>query len=162
MIFGNLFGRKSGLKELAVSRRFEMFSRTATIVVFDVASLSHRVDDDVDWWSEPEPEIAELHARNLVIAGLEANDWYDVSVKVADSHTGATYSLRVPSGNVFVGPGEEISGGGCEPGGEHGGIILTLEPGDYSVSFARTDREVSICLTSGRPFSNDHYGPILI
>ena len=161
-MFGKLFGRKSDFDDLTVPRRFEMYSRTATVVVFDLACLSHRVEDDVDWWSEPDHEVAELHARNLVIAGLGSNDWYDVSVTAADLNGAAAYSLRVPSGRVFVGPGEEISGGGSAPSGEHGGIILTLEPSDYSVSFARADRDVSIHLKNSPAFSNDEYGPISI
>ena len=157
-----LFGRGARKDNLSTPRQFEMFSRTATLVIFDLERLSHRVDDDVDWWAEAEPEVAELHGRNLIVAGLNANDWYDVSVGNDEVHDSTKYSLAVPSGRVFVGSGEEISGGGREPTGQHGGVILALEPGDYEVSFEREDQKIAVQIRKSEAFSNEQFGQVFI
>jgi len=33
---------------------------TATLVIYDLMSLKHRINDDVDWWSLPEDELEEI------------------------------------------------------------------------------------------------------
>ena len=141
---------------------FEMFSRTATLVVFDLDCLKHRIEEDVDWWAEPADEVVELHERNLLIAGLGANDWYGVRVSEAAIDTTQLFSLKFPSGRVYIGPGENITGGGDEPTGEHGGKLFTFEPGDYTVGLMRKDQEIFLSVMSSEPFSNSHSGPVTI
>ena len=148
--------------ETTSPNEFEMFSRTATLVVFDLECLKHRMQDDVDWWAEPADEVKELHERNLLIAGLGANDWYDVRVIEESLDAGQSFSLSFPSGEVFVGPGEEITGGGDEPTGVHGGKFFAFEPGDYKVELRRCDQAIDLSFTPAAPFSNSHSGPVTI
>src|SRR5437868_12094527 len=56
----------------------EVYTGTATLVVYDVDSLKHRYDDEVDWWADPKDEVEELKKRNLLILGLRADGFYDV------------------------------------------------------------------------------------
>ena len=144
------------------TNQFEMFSRTATIVVFDLACLKRRIEHDVDWWTDPAEEVEELHRRNLLIAGLGANDWYDVCVTDGSIDAAQSFSLSFPSGRVFVGPGEEISGGGDEPTGAHGGKIFVFDPGDYNVALNREDQALVVSINPSPAFSNSHSGPVVI
>ena len=144
------------------TNEFEMFSRTATIVVFDLVCLQHRIEHDIDWWADPAEEVEELHKRNLLIAGLGANDWYDVRVTDESLDIAQSFSLSFPSGKVFVGPGEEISGGGDEPTGAHGGKIFAFEPGDYNVALNRDDQALVVSIYPSPAFSNSHFGPVII
>jgi len=132
----------------------EVYTGTATLVVYDPDSLKHRYDDEVDWWADPKDEVDELKNRNLLIIGLRADGFYDVLT--TDSSEGAqhSFSLRFPSGRVFIGPGEELTGGGAEPTGQNGGFFLSVAPGDYRIAVSREDDLLTLGLVPEAPFEN--------
>ena len=141
----------------------EILTETATVVIYDLEALAHRVDDDVDWWADPEPELQELKDRNLLILGVQADGFYDLDVSIGEPSDHQKFSLRFPSGMVFIGPGDVITGGGLQPNGHEGGFIISVEPGDYIVSVRRVrDERISIALNSGLRFENDVADPVTI
>jgi hypothetical protein len=134
----------------------EICTSTATIVIYDLEALAHRLEDEIDWWADPKAELEELQNRNLLILGVQADGFYDVDLAMGEPTVGRRFSLRFPSGSVFVGPGEVMTGGGVQPNGHQGGVFLSVEAGDYSISVDRVDDErVSITLNRSTPFEND-------
>jgi hypothetical protein len=78
-------------------------TNTATIVIYDLMSLKHRLNDDVDWWSLPEDEVEEINKGNVLFLNLGDDGTYKVHIKRdVDESTGSLF-LNVPSGKVFIG-----------------------------------------------------------
>lgn len=134
---------------------------TATAVVYDLESLKHRLDDDVDWWADPKAEIDEINLRNVLIVGLGFDGFYDVDVVEEGSGT-QSYSLRFPSGKIFIGPGEVMTGGGDEPDESCSGIFLNVPAGDYRVSISKADDRLLVGLIPAPAFDNAVIEPITI
>lgn len=44
---------------------------TAALVIYDLMSLKHRINDDVDWWSLPEDELEEINKGMYYFSILE-------------------------------------------------------------------------------------------
>jgi hypothetical protein len=130
---------------------------TATVCIFDPASLVHRLRDDADWWSLPEEELREVNEGTALFIGLGADGAYDIVVTLPGSFTAEiTAQLSCPSGRVFVGAAEEVTSNGLEPDCTRGGLFVDVAPGTYSVSIARaTHRRINVSLqptTSGRNY----------
>lgn len=128
---------------------------TASLCVYDLAALRHRVEDVGDWWSIPKNELEELVLRNAAILNLGSDGSYEVRLVSALPKAEVQVSLAAPSGKLFIGPGEEISGGGFEPTGEWGGFFVDLIPGDYELSVSRAGRRLDVSLTQAAARSND-------
>ncbi|MBK4561781.1 hypothetical protein JJP84_24765, partial [Enterobacter hormaechei] len=43
---------------------------TATLVIYDLMSLKHRINDDADWWSLPEDEVEEINKGNVLFLNV--------------------------------------------------------------------------------------------
>ena len=140
----------------------DIVTDTACIAVFDIAALSHRADDDCDWWADPKDELEELRARNLLIIGLGADGLYAMEISDEPVEDAPMFSLRVPSGTLFVGPGEEISGAGWEPDGRGSGFLISIAPGDYAVSAGWRGEVLRLGLHPAEPFDNPASEPILL
>lgn len=50
-----------------------MVTDTATLCLYDLAALKHRVEDTSDWWSIPEDELAEVNAGHCLFLNLGAD-----------------------------------------------------------------------------------------
>lgn len=111
---------------------YRFVTDTATLCVFDPASLRHRLNDDADWWSIPEDEIEEVNSGNVAFFGLGRDGRYDVEV-VDSFKTTNPINLKCPSGKIFIGAGEEVSSDGLEPEAVRGGGFLQMEPGFYEL-----------------------------
>jgi hypothetical protein len=93
-ILRRLFGRKytpswdmpdASVEEIAATSSTDstddgVYTGTAAIVIYDLESLQHRMNDDIDWWASPAEEISELNDRNLLIVGLGSDGFYDIDV----------------------------------------------------------------------------------
>jgi hypothetical protein len=87
---------------------------TATLVIYDLMSLKHRINDDADWWSLPEDEVEEINKGNVLFLNLGDDGVYKVHIKNdVDEYTGSLF-LNVPSGS-FHWAGEDVTGGELEP-----------------------------------------------
>lgn len=138
-----------------------IYTGTSTIVVYDLGGLKHRIDDDVDWWADPVEELIEIRRRNLLIVGLGSDGFYDLDI-VEGFDLAQNYSLSFPSGRIFVGPGEMLTGGGDEPEPRYGGMFLDFEPGDYTVGIERSDDRLRFSFTRSLAFENNVSEPISI
>ncbi len=135
---------------------------TASLVAYDLGALRHRFDDECDWWADPREELAELRARNLLIVGLGSDGFYDLTVTKSLAADVTRYSLQVPSGRFFIGPGEEVTGGGFEPDGKMGGIFVPLKVGDYAITVTRKGEGVCLGLAPSEPFENTTAEPVQV
>ena len=124
-------------------------TNTAALVIYDLISLKHRINDDADWWSLPEDEVEEINKGNILFLNLVDDGVYDVLIKHdVDEYTGALF-LKVPSGKVFIGAGEDVTGGNLEPDDSDviSGGFITLEPGSYEVKYKKQGLDVLISFT---------------
>ena len=122
---------------------------TATLVIYDLMSLKHRINDDADWWSLPEDEVEEINKGNLLFLNLGDDGAYKVHIKNdVDEYTGSLF-LSVPSGKVFIGAGEDVTGGDLEPDDTDAisGEFIILEPGTYEVKYKKQDSDILISFT---------------
>lgn len=134
---------------------FQFVTGTATMCLFDLASLKHRVEEPNDWWSIPEDELAEVNAGHCLFFNLGADGLYEVawSVNISDTARAAQetesaqeFCLQVPSGNVFLGAAEDVSGGELEPDESCDGIILSLQPGNVVCIVSREGNQISLTI----------------
>ncbi|WWM60110.1 DUF6386 family protein [Paenibacillus tundrae] len=49
---------------------FSFITDTATMCIYDLGTLKHRLQDTVDWWSIPEDELAEVNAGHCLFINL--------------------------------------------------------------------------------------------
>jgi hypothetical protein len=117
---------------------------TATLAIFDPARLRHRLADPVDWWTVWEWIAAEMNGGNLLAVDLQADGVYHVTIHLDanrpdDAEQTVGGLLACDGGSVYVGPGEQIIGGGLEPDASLGGLFLPITPGVYHVRVSRPD-----------------------
>lgn len=122
---------------------------TATLVIYDLMSLKHRINDDADWWSLPEDEVEEINKGNVLFLNLGDDGVYKVLTKHdVDEYTGALF-LKVPSGKVVIGAGEDVTDGDLQPDDSDviSGELIILESGSYEVKYKKQSSEVLISFT---------------
>lgn len=122
---------------------------TATICLFDLSCLRHRLDDVGDWWSIPKNELAEVNAGNALILNVGSDGSYDVCFEETSIDGMRKFSLRVPSGRFFVGQGEQLTGGGLEPDVAWGGKMCEVEPGLYICGLIKQGNKIHVHLQKG-------------
>ncbi|MFS0871877.1 DUF6386 family protein [Paenibacillus xylanilyticus] len=141
---------------------FQFVTDTATLCLYDLASLKHRVEEPSDWWSLPEDELAEVNAGHCLFFNLGADGLYEVTWSVDISDTAnevqetqgvQVFYLQVPSGNVFLGAAEDVSGGDLEPDESCDGITLPLQPGNYACLVSREGNHISMSI---KPSAQGH------
>ena len=133
------------MEDVTAKQVFEFVTDTATLSVFDLQALAHRIGDDPDWWCSSEAELAELNAGNAALVGLGADGAFRGIVSEPGSFV-PTYSfvLNCPSGKVFVGAGEETTSDGMEPDCTLGGMLMELAPGSYAFYIAAEGGELRL------------------
>ncbi|WP_249279238.1 DUF6386 family protein, partial [Enterobacter hormaechei] len=103
--------------------------------MYDLVSLKHRVNDDAEWWSLPENEVEEINKGNVLFLNLGDDGVYKVLIKHdVDEYTGALF-LKVHSGKVVIGAGEDVTDGDLQPDDSDviSGELIILESGSYEV-----------------------------
>ncbi|EOC4157202.1 MULTISPECIES: DUF6386 family protein [Enterobacter] len=117
--------------------------------MYDLVSLKHRVNDDADWWSLPENKVEEINKGNVLFLNLGDDGVYKVLTKHdVDEYTGALF-LKVPSGKVVIGAGEDVTDGDLQPDDSDviSGELIILESGSYEVKYKKQSSEVLISFT---------------
>lgn len=130
---------------------FILTTSTASVCIFDPDCLRHRVKDAPDWWSDYSEEIIELNRGNAMIVGVGSDGSFNTLIGRVPHEDVRSVSALVQcrSGQFFVGPGEEISGGGFEPRTltNRTGIFLNLAPSAYQVTVAKlSSRKIAISI----------------
>ena len=116
---------------------------TAAFCLFDLAALTHRLDDSCDWWSIERDELTEINAGNCLIfgTGYDGGFGFEVTLGQGLASPELEVAIRAPSGKLYLGAGEDISGEDDQPE-EHSehypGLFLHVEPGNYLVSVKTT------------------------
>ena len=127
---------------------------TATMCVFDVAGMRHRLADDVDWWSIPGAELAEVNAGHAAFLNLGSDGAYAVELVDALDDPHVSVNLKVESGNVFIGAAEEVTADGLEPEAVFGGMFMQLAPGNYRVLARRKEGRIALAFLPGERGDN--------
>ncbi|OFA01658.1 hypothetical protein JAB9_13510 [Janthinobacterium sp. HH107] len=127
---------------------------TATLCVFDPALLRHKLDDDCDWWSLPSAELAAVNAGQAAFFNVGGDGAYDVVLhgELAEPH--ASVHLVVASGRIFIGAGEDVTGGGLEPDTAYGGLFVDVSAGSYRVQARRDGARISLAFVPDARSSN--------
>jgi hypothetical protein len=133
-----------------MSGKFQVFTDTAALCLYDLAALKHRVEDTSDWWSIAEDELAEVNAGNGLFLNLGEDGQYEVHWSLDDSgkevETALMYHIHVPSGDVYMGAADDVTGGDLEPDESCGGVLLQLEPGNYACIVSRENKQIWITI----------------
>ena len=75
----------------------------------------------------------------MLFIALGTDGVYDLSLAVSDEPTSldaASFFLDCPSGQIFLGASEKVTGGGFEPTGRRKGAIVSIAPGSYTVQIS--------------------------
>ncbi|MFC9709365.1 DUF6386 family protein [Paenibacillus sp. NPDC056933] len=138
--------------------KFEVFTDTAALCLYDLAALKHRMEDTPDWWSIAEDELTEVNAGNVLFLNLGDDGQYEVQWSLDDSvkevGTAEVYYIRVPSGHVYLGAAEDVTGGELEPDESCGGKLLQLEPGNYACRVTKENNQISIAMKASLQSKN--------
>ncbi|HGM7060927.1 TPA: DUF6386 family protein [Serratia marcescens] len=147
-----------------MNKTFSFTTDTATLSIFDLVSLKYRVSDDADWWSIPEDELEEVNKGNVLFLNLGEDGRYTVRVVDNISENYKSLFLNVPSGKVFVGAGEDTSGGYLEPDGSDymSGVFLIMDIGNYEVRFRRDSLDIVISFIKSSENKNEESALIRI
>jgi hypothetical protein len=124
------------------NQTFSFITDTATMCIFDLLALKHRLRDTPDWWSIEREELAEMNGGNVAFVGLGSDGEFSVvNNEDGNFENPVTCHLNCPSGRIFVGAGEEVTSDGLEPECLRGGIFLVRPPGFYVVKVAGNGRK---------------------
>ena len=123
---------------------------TSTLAIFDPEALRHRIDDDGDWWTYPDDAVlSEINRGSIGIVDLGSDGRYEL--RQQDEFDPQTiFRISTPSGRIFVGAGEEISGGGLQPEAIRGGFFLVADAQAALVALRRDGRLIKYRI---EPFS---------
>jgi hypothetical protein len=114
--------------------------------IFDIASLKHRLEDDVDWWSISDDELEEVNRGNVAFLNLGSDGKYSFTFVEEVQYPQLEMNLHVPSGRLFVGAAEEVTADGLEPESVRGGMFVDAQPGEYTLRVSRDGTEISLSL----------------
>ncbi|MET3831298.1 DUF6386 family protein [Paenibacillus sp. FSL K6-1122] len=136
---------------------FQMVTDTATLCLYDLAALKHRLEDTSDWWSIPVDELAEVNAGHCLFLNLGADGVYEVEWSLEDVEEDSdpdhaaerekVYHLQVPSGHVYLGAADDVTGGELEPDEACEGVLFQLKPGNYACIVSREASRITIVMT---------------
>ncbi|MEQ9846691.1 DUF6386 family protein [Pectobacterium brasiliense] len=140
-----------------MNMNFNIFTDTATIVIFDLQSLKHRITDTADWWSIEEDEIDEINNGNAVFLNLGCDGEYLINVVESLNYYDGVAYINVSSGNIFIGAGEDTTGGDLEPDDINSvsGSFIKLPPENYAVKFKRIDNNIYISFSLSKESKNN-------
>ena len=127
---------------------------TATVCVFDPALVRHKLDDDCDWWSIPGAELAAVNAGQVAFFNVGGDGAYDIALYAELAEPHASVHLAVVSGRVFIGAGEDVTGGGLEPDLACGGLFVDVPAGSYRVQARRDGARISLAFVPDACSSN--------
>lgn len=122
-----------------MNKKISVSTDTATIVVFDLAAIKHRITDAPDWWSILEDEIFEMNAGNIAFFGMGQDGNFTINIVSDIGFDFGSLFVDFPSGQLFIGAGEDTTGGGLEPDFSEAiqGDIINLSSGFYLVKYKR-------------------------
>lgn len=141
---------------------FSFSTDTATLAIFDLEAIRHRINDTPDWWSIPEDELDEINQGSIIFLELGSDGVYNVEIVDEVSDWDEALYMKVSSGNVFVGAGEDTTGGDLEPDDSEciSGLFVKLEIGSYLVKFKRVSDTIRLSFCLGDKDFNERSSPV--
>ncbi|PKB20192.1 DUF6386 family protein [Janthinobacterium sp. 64] len=127
---------------------------TATVCVFDPALVRHKLDDDCDWWSIPGAELAAVNAGQVAFFNVGGDGAYEFALHAELAEPQVVVHLAVVSGRIFIGAGEDVTGGGLEPDTACGGLFVDVPAGNYRVQARRDGPHISLAFVPDAIGSN--------
>ena len=119
-------------------RLFHFTTDTATLSVFDVGVLKHRIADSADWWCLHADQLHELNCGNAAFIDLGSDGTYSGALRFAQlSEPQLRVRLACPTGLMFLGAGEETTSEGMEPDCTRGGLLLEVPRGGVVLEVGR-------------------------
>lgn len=141
---------------------FNVYTDAATVVVFDLQSLKHRVNDTPDWWSITDDEIDEINNGNAIFLNLGSDGEYLINIVGKLNDYDGVAHICSPSGEIFIGAGEDTTGGDLEPDDTSSisGRFIKFVPGSYSVKYKRVNNEIYLSFSKSKENKNSLEEPI--
>ena len=145
-----------------VEKAFSIVTGTATLAIFDLLALQHRMTDACDWWSLVEDELLEINRGNAAFLGLGSDGIYHIEIVEKLIHYDGFLYLSVPSGRVFIGAGEDTTGGDLEPNDSEpvSGAFIHIKPCCYRIEFARQEQNIQLTFSPAATSNNVLKEPI--
>ncbi|QIG05758.1 DUF6386 family protein [Proteus sp. ZN5] len=119
-----------------MSNTFSFMTDTATLAIFDFQAIRHRKSDTADWWSIPDDELDEMNKGNIAFIGLGNDGFYTINLCDNIEDPDIKINISCPSGKIFIGAGEDTTGGDLEPDDPQyrSGNIISLPIGNYEIA----------------------------
>lgn len=128
---------------------FSLITDTATLAIFDLQAIRHRKSDTADWWSVPDDKFDEMNNGNIAFMNLKDDGFYTVTLQDSVEHPDLITEIACPSGEIFIGSGEDTTGGDLEPDDPeyYSGKIIFLPVGCYEIVMKKDEGNLFISLT---------------
>lgn len=78
------------------------FTDTATLAIFDCSLLSHRLNDDCDWWCGSFEDIEEVKKGDVSLISLGADGVYKVRVTDGELSDEERDYAKINLGQAFI------------------------------------------------------------
>jgi hypothetical protein len=129
-----------------MTKKLSVITDTATIVVFDLMAIKHRISDTPDWWSIQQDEVDEVNKGNIAFLNVGEDGVYNISIVDDLSDEDGGVYIGFPSGHVFIGAGEDTTGGDLEPDGSDAiqGKLLQFTPGNYKLKYKKVGNDIAL------------------
>lgn len=139
-----------------MSNVFSFMTDIATLAIFDLQAIRHRKSDTADWWSIPDDELEEMNKGNIAFIGLGNDGFYTINLCDNIEEPDVKINISCPSGEVFIGAGEDTTGGDLEPDDPQyrAGDIISLPIGNYEISLKKAANIVFISITTSKAKAN--------
>lgn len=129
-----------------MSNEIKVITDTATLCIYDLEALKHRLEDTPDWWSIPEDELAEVNRGNVAFLNVGSDGLYHIERVPIIKRPDVQMMLNVPSGRVYAGAAEDVTGDELEPEDLDNGQYITVEPGVYTLAVGRKEQKIEFAL----------------
>ena len=130
---------------------FQFSTDTATIVIFGLSSLKHKLSSGCDWWSVDKLALVEINKKNVCFIELGTDGIYQLIIQHSVDGLEYIQDLEVIDKEIFIGAGEEVTAAGYEPKCVRGGLYYEIKEGSYQIFAKLLGACVTICfLKSGQ------------
>lgn len=129
-----------------MSNQIQVITDTATLCIYDLQALKHRLEDPADWWSIPEDELLEVNLGNIAFLNMGADGLYTMQQVEDIEQPVVQLWINVPSGHMYAGAAENVTGDELEPEDGDSGQYITVEPGVYLLKIKRIQQNIEFAL----------------
>lgn len=138
---------------------------TATLVIYDLDQLRHRIEDDSEWWSAEESVLQEINHGNAMFICLEEDGLYDININPSppddfEYDDLIVANIKNSSGKFFIGPAEAVTAEGEEPEEGKYGHFFEASPGDYELIIKAEEHSLSIWIDTIEKFEVNKFQEI--